>query len=78
MINRPPVPSLTPVLGFDLDVENGGHHVRLSGSESRIEAEFPNFRSLWHFFRMYPSLRNLAPRAAELRVRWRGLGFRVR
>jgi hypothetical protein len=62
-----------PELALELQIENGGHRMRISGSAGQYVAEFPSLRSLVHFLAIGWRWRGQVPRGWRVQMAWRGL-----
>ncbi len=65
-------------LDIDLQIEHGGHQLKLTGSGMRFVARFPTLLSIVHFTPIFWPVRKILPSEARVRIEWRGLGIAVR
>ncbi len=71
---QPPLPALE----VDLVIEHGGHAVKVTGSASRVVANFPSLRAALHFARVFWPLRKQVPNQIGLQAEWRQLRVPLR
>ena len=65
-------------LDVDLQIEHGGHHLKLTGSGMRFVARFPTLISIVHFAPIFWPVRKNLPSPASVRIEWRKLGITVK
>ncbi|MDZ4796569.1 MAG: hypothetical protein SGI92_00295 [Bryobacteraceae bacterium] len=65
-------------LDVDLQIEHGGHDLKLTGSGMRFVARFPTLLSTVHFVPIFWSVRKSLTCEAYVRIEWRGLGIAIR